>query len=198
MADFRMELDNSRWRKSLPKFWSDDFDVDLLKVFPGIRHLLGPTIDVPVWTVGHSSFGRLNSPAQWNMPFGSFLWLSKPNLPRDKNGWVNINGCVCDQQEIEGTWLEWLRDAWAHDQSWTVLPRGVTFAGIDYNRCFYPIMANIRGWEGYENVDKQRRMALLWLKKANRRFTRVVEEFSLGREPHPYFRKPELRQQEAF
>jgi hypothetical protein len=48
-------------------------------------------------------------------------------------------------------------------------------------------MANIRGWEGYEEVDDARKMAKLWLTKANKRFARTVEEFRIGRENYPYF-----------
>jgi hypothetical protein len=183
VVDFKKRLADLEWRRSLPKFWADDFDIDLLKVFPHIRDIIGPTIDVPIWTIGHESYGRLNCPTAWTTDKGlsCVMRLAKPNLPREKNGWVNINGCVAQEAEIEGTWLEWLRDEWVHGQSWTLLLRGLTFSCVDYNRCFYPIMAHKRGWEGYENVDHAYRMARLWLSKANRRFARAVEEFRLGR-----------------
>lgn len=187
MVDLKKKLDNLRWRKTLLPFWSDDFDTDLIKVFPAIREMLGATVDLPIWTISHTTYGRLNCPSQWNMPFGCFLWLQKPNLLRDKNGWVSIGGCVTNDQEVEGTWLEWLRDAWAHGQSWTLLPDQTTFAGIDVNRCFYPIMANIRQWDGYAGVDHAKRIAKLWLVKANRRFARAVERSRLGRDDYPYF-----------
>lgn len=178
-------------KDALPAFWSDDFDSDLLTVFPDIRKLLGATIDVPIWTISHTTYGRLNCPAAWNTDLGlsCFLWLEKPNLPRNEHGWVNIHGCVADEPEVEGTWLEWLRDQWVHGQRWTLLPGGLQFSQVDYNRCFYPIMANRRQWEGYENVDHALRMARLWLVKANRRFAQAVERFRLGRADYPYFSK---------
>jgi hypothetical protein len=189
VVDFKKKLDDLHWRKSLPKFWSDDFDTDLLKVFPDVHKLLGATIDIPIWTIGHTSYGRLNCPSQWNMPFGCFMWLDRPNYPRDKNGWINIGGCVTNDREVEGTWIEWLRDAWVHGQGWTLLPVGTTFSCVDYNRCFYPIMANIRGWEGYENIEHAYKMVRLWLVKANRRFAKAVERFRLGHDEYPYFAK---------
>lgn len=182
-------ISNLQWRQSIPPFWSDDFDTDLLRVFPDVRDLLGATINVPIWTISHTTHGRLNCPAQWNMPYGCYVWLERPNYRRDKNGWISIHGCVTNDREVEGTWLEWLRDAWAHAFSWTLLPEGTTFTGVDYHRCFYPIMANIRGWEGYVDARVARRMAELWLQRVNRRFARSVERFRLGREDHPYFSK---------
>ena len=63
-------------------FWSDDFDTDLLRVFPDVDTLLGETINVPIWTISHTTYGRLNCPSQWTKPFGCFLWLEPPNCAR--------------------------------------------------------------------------------------------------------------------
>jgi hypothetical protein len=57
------------------KFWSDDFDMDLLKVFPQVEGMLRDP-NIPLWTVGHESHGRLNHPACWNS-YGAFLWLQE-------------------------------------------------------------------------------------------------------------------------
>jgi hypothetical protein len=97
----------------MEKFWSDDFDMDLPKVFPQLDEWIGEQGNVKLWTVGHTSFGRLNHPTVWNT-HGAFLWLERPALARDEHGWFNIFGCVDDSQIVECTWREWLRDAWSH------------------------------------------------------------------------------------
>src|SRR5947209_3162420 len=110
---------------SRPKFWADAFDIDLLKVFPNIE-LFGDTVDVPIWTLSSTTFGRLNCPCAWHTYTGltSFLWLTKPNLPRDENGWIQADHsslCVTAHLEVEGTWLEWLRDMWVHGHNWLLI-----------------------------------------------------------------------------
>lgn len=40
-------------------FWSDDFDMDLLSLWPDLPARLGPTAVVRLWTVGSTSCGRL-------------------------------------------------------------------------------------------------------------------------------------------
>lgn len=171
------------------KFWSDDFDMDLLKVFPDVERFLGATASIPIWTLSHETHGRLNCPTAWNTYSGltSLLWLEKPNFSRDTHGWVNINGCVTNDPEIEGTWLEWLRDQWAHGLNWVVLPGGIRFSSVDYNKCFYPIMSHRRGWSNEPNIDRCYKAAEIWLTKANRRFARAVERFRLGSEDCSYF-----------
>ena len=115
--------------QEFPKFWSDDFDMDLLNLWPDLPLVLGETINVPVWTIGHETYGRLNHPIVWNAPcsadqiddygygpvFAAF-WLAKPLIARDKNGWACIPGTsyVFDSPLIECIWLEVLRDAWVH------------------------------------------------------------------------------------
>lgn len=40
--------------------------LDLLNIFPDIEKHLGATAEVPLWTLGHTSDGRLNHPATWD------------------------------------------------------------------------------------------------------------------------------------
>lgn len=175
-------MTNPSPKRELP-FWSDDFDMDLLKVFPDICELLGATVTVPIFTLSRTTYERLNCPCSWNTYNGltSFLWLEKPDLPRDRSGWVSVGACVANESEVEGTWLEWLRDAWVHDHNWILLPHGDRFSGVDYNRCFYPIMAHRRGWRQEPQIENAYKMARLWLTKANRRFANAVERHRLKR-----------------
>lgn len=132
-------------------FWSDDFDMDLLKVLPDIAAEIGAFGDRTFWTVGHETHGRLNHPAVWNT-HGAYLWREKPNLERDKYGWANINGCVTNDPEIECTWLEFLRDMWAHHFNVIVLPDNLLLRGSSWEQ-FERIMGNMRGWNKRDVSD---------------------------------------------
>lgn len=99
------------------KFWSDDFDMDLLRVFPNLPMLLGATAAIELWTVGHESYGRLNHPTCWDTPHGltAFFWFQPPELVRNAHGWFWLDGgYVGNDQALRATWLEVLRDCWAH------------------------------------------------------------------------------------
>ena len=158
----------------MEKFWSDDFDMDLLKVFPDFAAELGETADVTVWTLGHTTFGRLNHPSVWNT-HGAYLWLEKPDLERDAKGWVSVGGCVTDNPLVECTWLEWLRDCWVHDFNFVMLPMGglvQCHRSVDFQK----IMYRMRGWESAQNAaamkreEQARENCLLWLRIVTKRF----------------------------
>ncbi len=171
-----------QWRL---KFWSDSFDMDLLNLWPDLTTMLGPTADIPLWTVGSARHGRLNHATVWH-PHGAYLWLEKQDLTRDEDGWFSINGCVSNAQEIECNWLEWLRSWWAHHH-------GFLLSGEYFDACGYEdferIMYSIRGWRGYDPDDVQCAcwMSLMQIVDLNRRFARHVEIHRLGREDCPYF-----------
>lgn len=162
------------------KFWSDDFDMDLLKVFPQTPGILGDVADRMLWTVGHSTFGRLNHPSVWNT-HGAYLWLSRPNLRRDEHGWFNVYGCVGDEPEIECTWLEWLRDAWAHSYSWVLIPSPPlgfrNFPAAPIND-FMAIMYDLRKWivKPKPNVAQSRARSLCWLTRVHAGLKEAIEE----------------------
>lgn len=191
------------------KFWSDDFDMDLLKVYPNAVEALGATAEIKLWTISHETYGRINCPVAWNTYTGlqSFLWLENPylNLARDKHGWINIDGFVCNEPVLECTWLEWLRDMWSHQHRWLLIPSGnianvehggVHFAGMDW-WSFEKVMWHIRGWNDnlpekdqeiqVKNAERGYAAGWIWLMKANRRFAHAVEEARLGPERYPYF-----------
>lgn len=169
----------------LQPFWSDDFDMDLLKLWPDLPARLGPTVAVPVWTVGHASNGRLNHPTVWNT-HGAYLWLEKPSLQRDKDGWFRVQGCVSDAEEVECTWLEWLRDWWPHHYGF--LLEGQFFEAANHVH-FEAIMADVRGWKQYGNAQTAYAMSLARIIGMNGRFARLVEAHRLGRTEYPYFAK---------
>ena len=171
----------------LAKFWSDDFDLDLLKVLPNLREALGATSDVPVWTVGHETYGRLNHPCVWNS-HGAFFWLEKPNLPRDEHGWFNIHGCVSDEKEIEATWLEFLRDQWPHSYAALLIkPTGRMQAFHAPPRfAFDQLLYHLRGWRLDPEIDIRHAEAWDWVMAANLHFAHAAaktREFPIGSVP---------------
>lgn len=157
------------------KFWSDNFDMDLPKVFPNILEILGETAEQKIWTVGHETFERLNHPAVWNT-HGAYVWLDKPNLKRDEHGWFSIDSCVSNEKEIECTWLELLRDQWPHNYAFILLPVRAQFPSPPY-RDFERIMYNLRGWHKYDDIQDSRNSALQWITRMNRKFSDIVFDY---------------------
>ena len=96
-------------------FWSDDFDMDLLKLYPHLEQALGKDADTVLWTYGGVTNGRLNHPTVWNGYNGmeALFFTTKPTHER-KDGFVSINGMVTNNQLVECVTLELLRDQWSH------------------------------------------------------------------------------------
>lgn len=147
------------------RFWADDFDMDLLKLFPQLPQMLGITGEVKLWTVGHESFGRLNHPTVWNS-HGAFFWTEKPNLARDKHGWFNVDGCVCDSLEIECTWMEVLRDQWPHSYAFILKPSNVLFDAPP-SLMFSEIMYDLRGLKKSVDIRLARQITLQWFMRSS-------------------------------
>lgn len=158
-------------------FWSDDFDMDLLKVFANAEELIGATADVKLRTLGHERNGSLIHPSVWNS-HGAFLWLGAPYPARDANGWVHYQGHVTDSPEVECTWLEWLRDNWVHGYSWILQPSGEYFQSR-WCECFDSIMYHRRGWQDQPDIESQMDYAWIWLLTVNMRFAHIVERHRL-------------------
>src|SRR4051812_12912554 len=94
-------------------FWSDTFDLDLLKAIPGVEELLGETADIPLFTHGHIAGAdqpdafRLVHPACWHTTRGlaAFFGFKDPAKP---------SAFYTSDPVVECTFLEALRDAWVH------------------------------------------------------------------------------------
>jgi len=158
------------------KFWSDDFDMDLLRVFPNLPMLLGATAAIELWTVGHESYGRLNHPTCWDTPHGltAFFWFQPPQLRRDAHGWFWLDGgYVGNDQALRATWLEALRDCWAHQYAISLEGRIVWDSQpmwLDFERIMYVT----RGW-ATGDISGNRNKVLRSILKANRRFAGLIE-----------------------
>ena len=155
-----------------PKFWSDDFDMDLPKMVPDVREILREPGRL-LWTVGHRTFGRLNHPTVW-ASYGAFLWFEKPNLERDENGWFRVISCVSDEEEVECTWLEFLRDAWCHSYETLILPRHVKLPAMPWPT-FHELTYAARGFNG-STVQKARAKGREWVLECDRILNALIQE----------------------
>lgn len=121
------------------RFWSDNFDMDLLKILPGLPEWLGDAADIPMWTRGAESYGRLNHPSVWNDPVGfvAFFGLTAGDTGKPGANWT-------DSPVVECTWLEVLRDAWPHGYAIVVDGQTLWNAGR-WQNAFLSLMYDLRG-----------------------------------------------------
>jgi len=115
------------------RFWSDSFDMDLLKVIPGVVDAAAPAAHLRLWTYGGTSYGRLNHPAVWNGYKGTLAYFGL-----DDTGWWKPSANWTDAPMVECTWLELLRDAWVHQ--YQALVNG------------WPVFDTSRAWRMFEQL----------------------------------------------
>lgn len=129
-------------------FWSDDFDVDLLKVIPDLSELLGEHRETTLFTHGHATFGRLNHPACWNTHAGlaAFFGFTDAAKPAAYH---------CDHPLVACTFEEAVRDCWVHDFVMIVENRMV-LDGKRFWNDFQPIMWHLRSRRPLSDVDLNR------------------------------------------
>lgn len=136
-------------------FWSDDFDMDLPKIFPDARKILGDLGDIELVTVGTpDKNGRLNHPAVWNgdhsmLSFFGFRDPSKPEFYASPS-----------KVEVRCTAWEMFRDCWAHHYLIQVERYPVWDSGPLWPH-FEAIMWDIRGWGNPSRDPKRARRAVL-------------------------------------
>lgn len=141
--------------------WCDNFDMDLLKVFPGVDRWF-TRAPIVMWTLCRPTNGKINCPAAWwgaagGHCLGSFVFVQhwSPTYRRDESGWVNIGGYTTDDQWVMCTPLELVRDLWVHNNR-TVLAHqhsekvlGILKADL-LARDFQAIMGAVRGYGNRE------------------------------------------------
>lgn len=88
-------------------FWSDNFDMDLPKVIPGAREIVGDLAGVKLVTQGHTTDGRLNHPSVWNDRLGMVAFFGFKSPARE-------SFYHSSEPTVECTVWEAFRDAWAH------------------------------------------------------------------------------------
>ena len=130
-----------------PKFWSDDFDMDLPKIIPEARSLLGAYADLELVTHGSETHGRLNHPTCWNHELGYVSYFGRPGRIFKPNGYWT------DSPIIRCTLWEAIRDAWAHDNVIIFEGRTPIWSGNETRRDFDPLMYHIRGWRALDEAE---------------------------------------------
>jgi hypothetical protein len=154
------------------RFWSDDFDMDLPTILPGLDEALGPAADIPLWTYGRTSHGRLNHPAVWGHADGGMVaYFGTDNTERWKPDWYTTS-----QPLIACTWREAVRDAWPH--TYVVIVDSVQM--WDTHRLwstFNRLMYDLRGWRKLPSgeADRLRGHVLASVIAATRQLERHVE-----------------------
>jgi hypothetical protein len=120
-------------------FWSDDFDMDLPKIIPDAKQLLGQHAGLKLTTAASVRNGMMSHPSTWNSRLGSIALFSTGLWQRPAFYWT-------DSPQVECTLWEAVRDAWSH--GYVMLIDGVPVLNTErmYNRRFYPLMSNLRGW----------------------------------------------------
>jgi hypothetical protein len=122
-------------------FWSDDFDMDLPKIIPDAKQLLGQHRALQLLTTGSVRDGMLMHPTVWNHHLGTIAMFST------RRGWWAKPGSyyTTDPKVVCSLW-EAVRDAWSH--GYVMLIDGVPVLNTQrmYNRRFYPLMSSLRGW----------------------------------------------------
>jgi hypothetical protein len=123
-------------------FWSDDFDMDLLKVLPETHAILGDAAHLVLYTHGHQWEGRLNHPAVWNDPrFESIAFFgSRPE------GFIDSGYYTGSHALVECTFLEAVRDAWPHHYALFV-DRQYVWSTVGLMATFDALMWHRRGWQ---------------------------------------------------
>jgi hypothetical protein len=128
-----------------PKFWSDDFNMDLPKVIPEARSLLGAYADMELVTHGHETHGRLNHPSVWNHEFGSVAFFGRTDPLKPVRFYTSSPLVRC-------TLWEAIRDAWAHDIV-ILFEMSPIWDGSKTRANFDPLMYHIRGWRTLDQSE---------------------------------------------
>ncbi|WP_375782888.1 hypothetical protein ACE10Z_23530 [Bradyrhizobium sp. Pha-3] len=153
-------------------FWSDDFDMDLPKIFPEAHHLLGDLAGVEMWTGGSADAnGRLNHPSCWNTDVGLAAFFGFSDTGRDEGFYVASGG------RVRCTAWEAFRDAWCRNYVMVIENRVVWRTDRLWPH-FETIMWNVRSWDDGSkkpNDGFARRQALGSYRHAIQLFREVVE-----------------------
>src|SRR5262245_10946574 len=119
----------------MTRFWSDDLDMDLLKVVPRAADVLA-TVKAPLWPYGGTSHGRPNHPAVWDAAY----------FGTDDTGSWKPASYYTSQPLVECTWAEVVRDAWPHTYlvvvDWVPVWNAGALSGM-----FTKLMYDLRGWQ---------------------------------------------------
>jgi hypothetical protein len=162
------------------RFWSDDFDMDLLKVIPGVAEALGDHADTPLWTYGNTSHDRINSPSCWNTYTGLAAFFGT-----DDSGQWKPSDYSTQSPMVACTWLETVRDAWAHGYTAVVNGHPIWDAGRLTDQVFNALMYDLRNWTKLPpgRGDQLRTYVAIDLSLATERLAAIVKQVNEPDDP---------------
>ncbi len=150
------------------RFWSDDFDMDLPKVLPGVWDLAQQAPTIPIYTQGHRSYGRLNHPAVWNHHDGMVAFFGFDQVCGKPSHYV------CGGEVVECTFAEVIRDGWPH--GYRVLLEGREIWNSERVQwAFNALMYDLRGWHDRLPASERFRVTSAVLRSVGK----AVQEFSM-------------------
>lgn len=130
-------------------FWSDDFDMDLLKVLPETPQIMGDLAERTLYTIAsnHREGERLNHPCVWNHDLGIVAWFgSRPGGFTPPMCYPSPENHGPGDRVIECTGLEAFRDAWVHSYAMVVDCETIVWDTQRLKRTFDALMWHRRGW----------------------------------------------------
>jgi hypothetical protein len=131
------------------RFWSDGFDMDLPRIVP-LDDALGTAADIPLWTHGGESYGRLNHPSVWNDNAGLVAYFGTTPGTTGKP-----ESCYTPWPVVECTWREVARDAWVH--TYLVLVDGEPIWDTTrFLNAFDALMYHVRGYRKLPDCEGDR------------------------------------------
>lgn len=163
------------------RLWSDDFDMDLMKLFPKLREQreVAAADYLPVWAYASTGWKDVEvfaHPCTWN-GIGAPYFSQRPCDARDNHGWLTMRGGLTTNSELCCiSAFDAVRDCWSHNlrmlidwELWTETPC--------YNGVFYPIMSHIRGWSNEPEINRLMEKAQRWAARSCRRFLERVNHW---------------------
>lgn len=151
--------------------WCDDFDMDLLKVFPETPELIGDLALVKLHVNGHvGKDGTLNHPSVWNghHAMEAYFGFYDPGVP---------HGYITNEPVVDCTFLEALRDCWPHHYA-MIISGVIVWNSFDLDREFMTLMYDLRGWlkKKPQEIARCRENVIDSLKGARAIMKRLAEE----------------------
>lgn len=148
-------------------FWSDDFDMDLIKVLPKTEEILGDTADLKLYTYGATTFGRLNHPSVWNGDGGMLAFFGTENYGFKPDCFYS------GEDVVPCTFLEAVRDAWPHSyilhvdfvEIWNTWKLRALFDALMWHRRGWRALPDGRAEELIESLSRSLRAASERLRK---------------------------------
>lgn len=128
-------------------FWSDAFDMDLLKVIPEAADILAPVANIVLEVAGRpDKNGKLNHPTVWNGDRAMVGFACLKGAVGDIVWWPPFYSDDGVRHTVNATLMELARDIWAHNCLIGVNGGRAILDSSDLWPTFETLMGDLRGW----------------------------------------------------